>query len=164
MTADYTPEGIVANEDDAGRTPQDWGRYREVEKKVRTAEQKAKDLERENAFLKAGINPADEKAPPHTQLFVDGYKGDLDPKAIIAEAIKMNILKPKPAPTDPATQPANAQAAQGNSKIDNAANGAQPAEGGGTNVERIDQAFEEGGVDGMAAELAKQGIPTVHSP
>lgn len=161
---DMTPEGIVQNEDDAGRTPQDWGRFREEEKKRKAAEEKAKGLERDLAFRNAGINPADKDAPPHTQMFVDAYKGDLDPKAIIAEAVKMNILAPEPAPTDPATQPANAQAAQGNSKIDNAANGAQPAEGGGTNVERIDQAFEEGGVDGMAAELAKQGIPTVHSP
>lgn len=165
-TAPYEPGDQAATDaqqvDDANRTPQDWGRYRAKEKEAREAADKASKLERENAFLKAGINPSDKDAPPHTQLFVDAYKGDLDPKAIQAEAVKMNILKADAPAPDPATQQTQQDAAAAAKKIDQASQGAQP-ESGSDPITKIDDAFNEGGNEAVAAELRSMGIPTVHS-
>lgn len=149
--------------DDAGRTPQDWGRYRDLEKKFKAEQAKNAEMARTLAFRDAGINPADKDAPAHTQLFVDGYKGELTAEAITAEAIKMNILKAPEAAPDPTTDPAKKQAAEAAARVDAASNGAQP-DAASTSVERVDQAFEEGGMEAMQAELRAQGIPTVHSP
>lgn len=149
--------------DDAGRKPEDWQRYRNEEKARKAAEAKTKELERALAFRDAGINPADADAPPHTQLFVDGYKGELTPEAIKAEAVKMAVLKPEAPPVDPAAQTAQTTAADAAKNIDAASTGAVP-EGGGSPVERIDEAYEQGGIAAVSEELKAQGIPTIHSP
>jgi len=53
------------------------------------ARQKAAALERENAFLKAGVNPEDPKA----KWLVKGYDGDLTPEAIKQAATDAGILR-----------------------------------------------------------------------
>ena len=60
------------------------GWRRRLEKKA----QRADDLARENAFLKAGVNPDDPKA----KWLVKGYDGELTPEAIKAAASEAGIL------------------------------------------------------------------------
>lgn len=57
------------------------------------AERKAAALERENAFIKAGIDVDD----PRAKYFVAGYDGELTKDAIVAEATVAGVLTP-PAP------------------------------------------------------------------
>lgn len=62
----------------------------------------AKALERENAFLKAGINP-DDKDNPMVGYFAKGYDGPLEADAIKAAATAAGIIGKAPAAPPAAT-------------------------------------------------------------
>lgn len=57
-------------------------------KRLEREAKEAKALKRENAFLKAGINPDDPKA----KWLVKGYDGELTPDAIKAAAVEAGVL------------------------------------------------------------------------
>lgn len=92
MTDDLASDEVAPNVNDLQ------AKLRIAEKKAREAEEKANAsdlMARENAFLKAGINPEDAKF----KYLFKGYDGDLDPSAIKAEAVSAGLLEaPKPAP------------------------------------------------------------------
>jgi hypothetical protein len=82
---------------------------RDYIKKLEGENQQLKDegpgveaLQRENAFLKAGID----LDAPMSEYFIKGYDGDLDADAIKAEAAKVGVLGgdgPEPTPEQDAT-------------------------------------------------------------
>lgn len=146
------------------RTNSEWARLRQTEKKVRDRDDKIKKLERQLAFRDAGINPADEDAPPHTQMFVDNYSGELTADAIKAEAVRMRILKPETpdATTDPQVQAQNAETAEGLAKVDAASEGATPPDGGDP-INRVDEAYLKGGDAALEEAVRQAGYPVRYS-
>ena len=71
---------------------------REAAEAGRKAVTEAEQLKRENAFLKAGLDPEDPKA----KYFVKGYDGELTKEAIVAEATAAGILgAPAPKAEEP---------------------------------------------------------------
>ena len=80
-------------DDEPQQTEPNW--RRKLEKKAQKFEQENADLQRqlsqlqrENAFAKAGVPLSDKKAA----YFVKGYDGDLDPEAIRKEAIEFGLI------------------------------------------------------------------------
>lgn len=73
---------------------------RERADQAATLEQQNAAIARENAFLKAGINPDDKQLG----YFVRGYDGDLNPEAIKAAATEAGFLSTTPAPTTEAAE------------------------------------------------------------
>jgi ribosomal protein L12E/L44/L45/RPP1/RPP2 len=69
---------------------------REAADRGKEATKKAEQLERENAFLKAGIDTED----PRMSYFVKGYQGELTKDAILAEATTAGFVQ-APAPATP---------------------------------------------------------------
>lgn len=69
----------------------------ETPQQLREAADKGRRLERENAFLKAGIDTDDARM----RYFVEGYKGELTKEAIVAEATAAGFVTP---PAPPATE------------------------------------------------------------
>lgn len=62
---------------------------REAAERGREARQEAEQLRRENAFLKAGIDPES----PRAKYFVKGYDGELSAEAIKSEAQAAGIFE-----------------------------------------------------------------------
>lgn len=120
---------------------------RDAAKQGREAAKQAAALARENAFLKAGVNPEDPKA----KYFVKGYDGELTAEAIQTEAKVLGLL-PEPGPT--AEQQENLAAQQ---RIEGVAAGAQPQYL--QYEETLKQAMAEGGVAALTAAAAQLGIP-----
>lgn len=76
----------------------------ETPAELRAAADRGRKLERENAFLKAGIDTDD----PRMRYFVEGYQGDLTKEAIVAEATTAGFITtpepPKPEQEPPITE------------------------------------------------------------
>lgn len=135
----------------------DWAKARKgfaEEKDARTkAEQATAAALRENAFLKAGINPDD----PKMAYFVAGYTGEMDPEKIKETAQKDGFLATPATPADPA----RAAAAADQQQMDAASAGATPP---GTSAEAdLEAAFKEGGEDAIEDFMRQTGIPVRHS-
>lgn len=116
-------------------------------------------LQRERAFEKAGIDPADKKF----SYFIKGYEGDLTADAVKAAAIEVGLMEAAPAAPDPATEGQNPEVLGAQQQIVNAATGATtPATGlQGLAQEQLD-AFNSGSGNNTAAlldVLRKQGLP-----
>lgn len=79
---DFDNDNDQQDDDQTGDKP-NW--RRQLERKAA----KADALARENAFLKAGVNPDDPKA----KWLVKGYDGDLTPEAIKTAALEAGVLK-----------------------------------------------------------------------
>lgn len=72
--------------------------------KVPDLQEQLEDQQRENAFLKAGIDPEDPKA----KYFVAGYDGELETEAIQAEAETIGLVgdgQPETTDEDAASEP-----------------------------------------------------------
>lgn len=130
------------------RTDAEWAELRRAKKAKEKAERELAQLRRERAFAKAGIDPDD----PRTAYFVKGYDGDITPEAIRAEAIQAGFIAEEG--DDP--NPADVQAGQ---DITEAALGAIPEGGAFADSGALDEAFRQGGTDGMLAYLREQGVP-----
>lgn len=63
---------------------------KDATKAARDAEERATRIERAEKFRAAGLDPTSKR----DQLFIDGYKGELDVDAIKAEAIELEFLPP----------------------------------------------------------------------
>ena len=66
----------------------------ETERQVAEAKAETERVQRELAFVKAGVNTD----TPAGQIFFKGYDGDLDPEAIRSTAATMNLTTPSPTP------------------------------------------------------------------
>lgn len=144
---DYDDDDIEQDEKPQ-RTDSEWAELRRTKKERDKAKKELADLKAESAFVKAGLDPDD----PKIKYFRAGYEGELTPDAIRAEAIKAGFLQEPtddPDPQDVAQAQAIAQAAYG-----------APPEGGlGVDTGALDQAFKEGGTNGMIAYLQQIGVP-----
>ena len=90
MPDDFDDEELDDEVDDQTPSPVR-AQQRELQKKNKQLQREldqAKAAQRENAFLKAGIDPSDPKA----KYFVLGYDGPLEVDAIKAEAVEAGIL------------------------------------------------------------------------
>lgn len=114
-------------------------------------------LERENAFLKAGMPVED----PKLSYFIKGYDGPLTPDAIRAEAVAAGFMT-APAPTE-AEQQIATTAAAAQRVADAAATAGNPDTGSAsTREQEYRQARAEGGPAAMAAVAAKYGSVVGH--
>ena len=148
MTEVYDDDEYDDVEDKPQRTNAEWAELRRAKKAREKAERELADMKKQIAFSRAGIDTDDPKA----QYFVKGYDGEVTPEAIRAEALKVGFLQQE---TDDPNPPEVQQTAD----VMQAALGAEPEGGNGVQVGAVDQAFAQGGVDGMMAYLREQGIP-----
>ena len=103
----YDEEGkpieVEFPDDDGGGNDQGSQRSNAEWAQLRQQQKAAKALERENAFLKAGINP-DDKDNPMVGYFAKGYDGPLEADAIKAAATAAGIIGKKEPAAPPATE------------------------------------------------------------
>lgn len=121
---------------------------REAADRAKALERENADLRRDRAFRQAGIDPDDKKV----SYFVKGYEGDLDPSAIRTEAREAGFL-PEPGPT-----PEQKEQLDGQSRIGQIVSQSQP-QGGQAPEAVMEQAFNEGGQQGLLNAMAQLGIP-----
>lgn len=129
------------------RSDSEWAELRRARKAKEKAEKELADMRKQMEFQKAGIDPSDPKA----QYFVKGYDGEVSAEAIREEAIKAGFLS-----TEPEQQP-DLSGVEAQDRISQAA---------GTGIDQpdlamaaLDQAFAEGGTEGMVNYLRSQGVP-----
>lgn len=129
---------------------------RKLTKENESLKAQLEQIQRERAFEKAGIDPADEKAA----YFVKGYDGDLTPEAVKAEAVKIGLIAAEAAPEAPAETP-DGQAALGAQQriIDAAAGATTPLTGLQGMAQEQQEAYEKGGTPALLDVLRKQGLP-----
>lgn len=139
------------DDDEPERSPREWAELRRAKKARKKAEEELAAFKRKDAFREAGINPND----PRMSYFVKGYDGDADPAKIKAAAVEAGFLQDANPDPDPA--PLNTT-----DKIVAAGLGAGSATDA-TSEAALNQAFAEGGTEGMLRFLAEQGIPIAMS-
>ena len=130
------------------RSNAEWAELRRAKKAAEKALKELESLKAEREFEKAGLDLDD----PRVAYFKKGYDGDLTAEAIRAEAVKAGFIQ-EAAPEEPDTAPLDAQ-----QRV------AEMAGAGGTDMATaqtaaLDQAFAEGGSEGMLQYLASQGVP-----
>ena len=131
---------------------EDFKNLRAKAKKADQYERELETLKRELAFTRAGIPMED----PKMGYFVKGYEGDLDPTAIRQAAIEAGFMSAPQQPVDTAVQ----QAQQGQAAVVAASSGVQPEFDLSSGFYALEQAYNEGGVDGMLAVAQQFGIRT----
>jgi hypothetical protein len=133
------------------RTNAEWAALRREKKGRETAEQAAKDAQKELAFMRAGIDSA---TNPMADYFVKGYDGEMTAEAIKAKAIEVGLLAP---PAPPAADPLKQESLAAGERI------ATGAQGGGsvtpTGIAALDEAYVQGGTDAMIQVAREMGIP-----
>ena len=141
-------------------TNQDWARartrVREEKRRADEAQAAAEQQKRENAFLKAGINPED----PRLRYFAAGYSGEITPEAIRETAIRDGFLSTEQQP-DPQAQAQRQQAAGAQQAVTEAADGGLPP--GTDAVASLDDAFRSGGDSAVEDALRQAGVPIRYS-
>lgn len=146
---EYDDDDDVDTDDDKPqRTDAEWATLRREKKAREKAEKELADMKKQVAFTKAGIDPDDPKA----RYFVKGYDGDMTAEAIRAEAVKAGFISETPEP-EPDQSGVKAQ-----ERI-SAAGAGQAVEALDLSTAALDQAFAEGGTEGMMSYLASQGLP-----
>jgi hypothetical protein len=121
-----------------------------LREKARKADKFEKELEqtrRELAFMRAGI-PLDR---PGITYFVKGYEGELEPEAIKAAAVEAGFLTQQ---QDPQRQ---AQA-QAQSRAADLSAGSGDGFDGSDIIDGMNQAFAEGGIEGMVQFGQQYGL------
>lgn len=131
------------------QNPNDIASLRAAAEKGRKLEPKVSKLERENAFLRAGINP-DDKALGY---FYRGYEGEMSADAIRSAAVDAGFLSP-PAP-DPTVQ----QHQQGQQAVQAASAGTEASYDPNGAIYAIQKGMAEGGVEGMIEAGRQYGLP-----
>lgn len=143
------------------KTSAEWAAERREKKADRDAILKAEALARENAFLRAGIDPAGDE-PTLVTYFVQGYKGELTAEAIKAEATRLGIYEAAGA-GQAQQQVVLEQNGQTLDAVDRVANLGQSADAapdqGVMQAKALQDAYKAGGVEGMADTLQAMGIP-----
>ena len=139
--------GTDDNDSQEQRTSQKWAALRRAKKEAKKAQQEAAEAKKAMAFLKAGIDPDSPKA----KYFVKGYEGEITAEAIRAEAIAAGVIEEQQQTVD-------------QTPVDTQARIAEAASGVGEGdmelaVAALDQAFAQGGTEGMLEHLAGLGVP-----
>ena len=149
---EYDDDDDEQDDDKPERTDAEWAELRRAKKAKDKAEKELAQMKRDMAFQKAGIDTDD----PKTSYFVKGYEGDISADAIREEAVKAGFITVEEEP-EPDQTPVEAQA-----RVAQAAGGIG-ADQPDLAQAALDQAFAEGGMDGMKQYLASQGIPIADS-
>jgi hypothetical protein len=139
-------------ENDQQPNPVNIQSLRDAAERGRKLEPKVANLERENAFLRAGIDPDDTSL----KYFYRGYDGELNPDAIKAAAIEAGFVAPPP--PDPAVQAHQ----QGQGQVQAASAGTEAAYDPAGAVYAMQQAMAEGGVEAMMAAGRTYGLPVAN--
>jgi hypothetical protein len=138
------------NDDQQDDGNEDFKNLRAKAKKADTLERENATLKRENAFVKAGV-PLDD---PKMSYFVKGYDGDLDPQVIRDAAIEAGFMQAPQQQSDPAVE----QAKAGQAAVVAAGSEARPgSDPNGVRYE-MEQAYKEGGLQGLSAVTARHGV------
>jgi hypothetical protein len=129
---------------------EDFKNLRAKAKKADQIERENVSLKRELAFVKAGI-PMDD---PKVGYFVKGYDGELDPQAIRSAAEEAGFIQAPTQQEDPAVQ----QAQQGQQRVMAAASGAEPQFDPVGIQFGMEQAVQQGGLEGLSAYTQQYGV------
>lgn len=113
------------------------------------AKAEADALKRENAFLRAGIDPEDGRL----RYFFKGYEGELTADAIRAAATEAGFIAPPP------VDPAIAQHQQGQAQVQAASAGTEAAYDPKGAQYAMEKAYAEGGVPAMIEAGKQYGLP-----
>ncbi len=135
-------------DDKPPRSDSDWAELRRAKKAADKAKKELESLKSERAFEKAGLDLND----PRVAYFKKAYEGEITAEAIREEAIKAGFITVEPEP-EPDQTPIEAQA-----RVAQAAGGLG-ADQPDLAQAALDQAFAEGGTEGMLQHLAAQGVP-----
>ena len=129
---------------------EDFKNLRAKAKKADQYERELESLKRELAFTRAGIPMED----PKMGYFVKGYEGDLDPSSIKQAAIDAGFIAAPPPQADPVID----QARQGQQRVMAAASGTEPIDDGMGVQYGMEQAYNEGGLEGLSAFTQQYGV------
>jgi hypothetical protein len=138
----------IEEDDPVEQQPSEIQSLRAAAKKGKASEQKASKLERENAFLRAGIDPDD----PRLGYFYRGYEGEMTADAIRAAATESGFIAP------PQQDPAIAAHQAGEAAVTRASSGTEAVFDPQGAVYAMEKAFAEGGVDGMVQAGVQYGL------
>lgn len=138
------------NDDQQDDGNEDFKNLRAKAKKADTYERENVTLKRELAFVKAGV-PLDD---PKMSYFVRGYDGDLDPQAIKDAAVEAGFMSAPVQQVDPAVE----QAKAGQAAVVAAGAGSVPSSDPGSVRHEMEQAYKEGGLEGLSAVTARHGV------
>lgn len=118
-------------------------------KRARKADEELAAIKRENAFIKAGINP---DTDPKLKYFMNGYDGEVTAEAIKTAAEAAGFLTPTPS----AEQQTEADATD---RISQASAGAtsRPPDTKTTKVEELQEAARTGGREAVLAKIREHG-------
>lgn len=145
MTDNYTDD--TYSDDDVQETPK---QLREAANRSSKYKAQAEMLQRENAFLKAGINADD----PRLSYFVKGYDGELDPQAIQKAAMEAGFIQA------PNKQQSMKQTADAQKRVAQASAGAtQQGATPDSALAELEAAMAEGGVPAMLEVARQYGLP-----
>lgn len=140
--------------EDGPKTPAEFAWRRKQEKAVKEAQAEVAQVKRDMAFIRAGIDP---EAKGIASYFVKGYDGEITPEAIQAAAVEAGVLQA--APPSPEQQQA-VEAQQAAARVAALGQGGEQAPNvEDAQVSALEEAYAKGGLDGLAAALAAQGIP-----
>ena len=159
MTQSYDEFDDGQGEDRPPQTDAEFAALRRQTQATKKAEALAAARERENAFLRAGIDP---EAQGMASYFVKGYDGELTKDAIIAAATAAGIVKaPEPTPEQVQQQAAQAETLAAQQRVSQAA-GAQMASSDDLLARQaMDDAYKAGGIEALTEVLNGMGIPRV---
>jgi hypothetical protein len=140
----------IESDDQQDDGNEDFKNLRAKAKKADAYERENSTLKRELAFVKAGV-PLDD---PKMSYFVKGYDGDLDPQAIRDAAVDAGFMSAPVQQSDPAVE----QVKSGQAAVVAAGAGADPASNPAGVKFEMEQAYKEGGLEGLSAVTARHGV------
>jgi len=142
------------------QTNSDFAALRKQTQATKAAENKTAQVARENAFLRAGIDP--EAKEGMVGYFAKGYDGEMTADAIRAAAQAAGILQaPALSPEQQAAQQQQQADLGAAARIAGAANAAQGYDADLAIRQAMDDAYKAGGIEALTAVLQAQGIPRV---
>jgi hypothetical protein len=154
MSENYTEP----DDDDEADEPsnEDFKNLRAKARKADKVERELAQAKRELAFVKAGI-PMDD---PKMGYFVKGYEGELDADAIKQAAVEAGFIQASTQQEDPAVTAAKA----GQAAVLAASSGTQPQFDEEAVAAQMEQAFKEGGLQGLSDVTQKYGVTFQSTP
>lgn len=143
----YTPSDDDGDDGDGQQSPAE---LREAAKRGHKWKAEAEAAKRENAFLRAGIDPEDTRL----KYFVKGYDGALDTEAIRSAAVEAKFIEPPQQQADPEVE----QAQQGQQRVAAASAGTAPVNDQQGVIHGAQQAYSEGGLQGLSDYTQQFGV------
>lgn len=139
--------------DDPEEEPQPKRNFRrELEERASLAEQEASRLRRENAIFKAGLTNLSER---QIRLLASEVGDDLTPDAIKAAATDLGWAQ-TPAPEEAGPSAEELAAFDRAASASNGATSSPPVD----SLAAMEQALNEGGIEGLMAKASEVGLPT----